>query len=119
MSEKCNKYESLFVFGTKEQLEEHLVICPECREQHEKMDKTANIAKEAAFHYKNYGKKNHYIPAIKIAAGLVIITLVLFTINTDIINIENKDHNLASNAAESVISEMGLPTDEYGLLMVY
>jgi len=119
MSEKCNKYESLFLFGTQEQLEEHLAACAECREQHEKMQQTANIAKEATPHYKNYGRKNFYPHAIKIAAGMVIIVLAYFALNTGIINSEYKGYSLTYNDGESVISEMGLPTDEYGLLMVY
>ena len=39
MDKKCTKYEALFTFRSEEELEEHLQNCPECRAEHEKMQK--------------------------------------------------------------------------------
>lgn len=119
MSEKCNKYESLFVFSTEEKLEEHISICPDCREQHEKMKKTAGIAQEVASYYKDYGKQKSNFSAIKSVAGLIIIVLAYFLINQTVFDKDINNYNLSYNQNESVISEMGLPTDDYGFLMVY
>jgi len=119
MSEKCNKYESLFVFGTDEQLEEHLKICPECREQHEKMNKTASVVKEVSTYYENYKKPVSYHILLRSAAGLIIIALTYFMVNYSILENNVNGYNLSNNESESVIAEMGLPTDDYGLLMVY
>ena len=105
MSEKCNKYESLFVFSTEEELENHIKLCEDCRNEHEKMRMTADIVKEVAPYY----GKNRHNNVIKLAAGIIIIFLAYFILFN-----ENKAYEI-----DSVISEMGLPTDEYGLLMVY
>lgn len=110
--EKCNKYESLFIFADQAKLEEHLAVCAECREQHEKMQQTAIIAKEVAPHYKHYGKYNVYSIMIKAAAGVFVVVLAYFAVSPCF-----NDH-IAISSNDSVISEMGLPTDDYGLLTV-
>lgn len=122
MTDKCNKYESLFVFGNEEKLQEHIAVCSDCREEHEKMNKTAAIAKEVSIHYKNFGKPKPLQLAIKAVAGVIVIFMAYFVINQNIQNIINNDingYNLSYSQDDSVVSEMGLPTDDYGLLMVY
>ncbi len=119
MPDKCSKYEGLFIFGPERQLEEHIAVCASCREQHEKMKQTSLIAKEAAPYYRNFGKQKPCAPAIKAVAGLITVALVYFLINNMFLNKDINVYNLLYNAGESVISEMGLPTDDYGLFMVY
>lgn len=119
MTDKCDRYESLFVFGTEQELENHIAICPDCREQHEMLNKTAFVAREVAPHYANYGKTKPLQLAIKAAAGFIVITLAYFIINHGAMQGDIDGYNLSYTQNESVISEMGLPTDEYGLLMVY
>ena len=104
---------------TEEQLEEHLKTCLDCREQHEKMNKTASIVKEVAPYYENYGKTKSYNVILKAAAGVIIMTLAYFLVNYSVLENNIKGYNLSNNESESVIAEMGLPTDDYGLLMVY
>jgi anti-sigma factor RsiW len=47
MEKHCNKYESLFVFSDEKALNEHLSVCAECAEEHEKMQKVSSLVKES------------------------------------------------------------------------
>lgn len=115
MTDKCNKYESLFIFGSEEALQEHLDVCEDCRAEHEKMERTASLVKEA----KPYYKKNSNRGLIKLAAGLTILFLAYFSVSNVFFTDNTAKNSLAYTENDSVIAEMGLPTDEYGLLAVY
>lgn len=119
MSDKCEKYEGLFIFSTEEELAKHLEICKDCQREHEKMTKTRNLVQEVGPYYKKSVKKGVNSNIIKIAAGLTVLCLAYLPLHQMMINenVQNYDISLGEN--ESVVSEMGLPTDEYGLLMVY
>ena len=45
---KCDKYESFFVFRDKEAFNEHLEHCPDCKKEHEKYLKVSALVKEVA-----------------------------------------------------------------------
>ena len=116
MKSNCDKYESLFVFGLDRELEEHLKICDECKFEHEKQQKIKSLINEVAPFLKRepYKKIKCYDNYIRIAATFFIAVLAFSLMKTTFVT-QNK---LASNETESVISQMGLPTDDYGLLMV-
>jgi len=119
MTEKCDKYETLFVFGTDEELAKHLEICEDCQVEHEIMQQTQNLVKEAKSYYQKPEKGKISGNLIKIAAGLAILSLAYFSANNLIYDDQMDSYDLTYIQNESVVSEMGLPTDEYGLLMVY
>lgn len=121
MKPKCEKYESLFVFGTEEELAKHLEICEDCQQEHFKAQKIQNLVKEASSYYKNKKNRKNIIKSnlVKIAAGFTILFLTYFSASQLFINDKLNEYDLSYLEKESVISEMGLPTDEYGLLMVY
>ncbi len=117
MSDKCNKYESLFIFSTEEELTKHLESCPDCREEHEKMHKTQNLVKEVKSYYTQKPRIKSNLT--KIAAGLTVLFLTYFSI-TNIMHVENQhDNDISYAAEESIVYQMGLPTDEYGLLRIF
>ncbi|HSA06729.1 MAG TPA: hypothetical protein P5556_06085 [Candidatus Gastranaerophilales bacterium] len=120
MSDKCNKYESLFIFATEEALAKHLEICEDCRHEHAKMKKTETLIKEIKPYYKKIYKKRLDDNIVKIAAGFIILSLTYFSANY--LNLMNSNINtleISYAENESIVAEMGLPTDEYGLLTVY
>lgn len=112
MKPKCNRYEQLFIFGDNEKLLSHLQECEECKNEHAKMQQIQNLVKEVKPHLK---KKNN-LNLTKIAAGLTTIVLVYFSISYNFLADNTYNDYLSENP--SIIQEMGLPTDEYGLLMV-
>ena len=71
MENKCSKYEGLFVFSDEATLEEHLKECPDCRAEHEKMQKVSNLIGEVKFHYKLRAKKIRKIKAVCLALCLI------------------------------------------------
>lgn len=113
MIDKCNKYEGLFVFGNEDDLQEHLRVCPDCQKEHEEMQKVSTLVKEV----KPFIRKNRAHSKFKLKVAACFLTLIFgfgminFLIPRDI----NK--NKTSLATEiSPVAQMGLPTDEYGLL---
>jgi hypothetical protein len=117
MKETCTKYESLFIFGTEQDLQAHLELCPDCRAEHEKMQKVANLVKEVKPLY----RKNLFNDKIKlkIAACFIIMVCSFWAYNQyTSLNIAklNYESDLLITNGDSLIADQGLPTDEYGLL---
>jgi hypothetical protein len=116
MIEKCTKFESLFVFGSEEDLKEHLKVCPDCQQEYEQMEDISNIVKEV----KPFIKRgiSHNRIALKVAAGLTIIFLSFWVFQTTYFTNKSSNSALAMVKNESPAAQMNLPTDEYGLLVV-
>jgi len=124
MKEICTKYESLFIFGTEQDLQAHLELCPDCQIEHEKMQKVANLVKEVRPLYRKKTFNNRI--KLKVAACFVILTCSFWTysyyINSNsqytnkMIAELNYESELLIKDGHSLIADQGLPTDEYGLL---
>lgn len=119
MTEKCNKYQPLFIFASEDALFEHLKVCPDCRKEHEQMENVANLVKEV----KPYIKKETKLLKIKfpsqIAACFIVAILCFFAITNYSYYIASKNDNdeaLALVKQDSISTQMGVPTDEYGLI---
>lgn len=114
--EKCNKYESYFIFRSEEELNSHLNECSDCREEHEKMLKISNLVKEVAPVYLQKEQKNKAAILKRIACCLVLFT-GLTTYN--VYNMYT-DYTFEVNSADEsyIESTMGLPIDEYGFLEI-
>ena len=67
---KCNKYESFFIFRDEEAFNEHLEHCPDCKKEHEKHLKVSSLLKEVAPVYLEKKRKEKK-SAIKIAHSLL------------------------------------------------
>ena len=119
MKEKCNRYESLFIFGNEDELHRHIKNCPDCKSEHEKMNNISNLVKEAKPLFIKQTKSR--IAALKIAAAILLVCAASFAIfqnfNRQEVQISyNVDTSLLKE--DSYIAQLGLPTDEYGLLAV-
>lgn len=114
MDKKCNKYEAYFTFASFDEYEKHLSTCEDCKKEKIKEDQLSYLIKDSAETYKDlYKRQKVKKTMIKIACGLL-----LFVSFGTIANFEttqtNKNIHLITNSDTSVISEAGLPVDEYG-----
>lgn len=117
MKDTCTKYESLFIFGNEQDLQAHIQLCPDCREEHEKMQKVASIVKEVKPLYRKNPLNNKI--KLKIAACFIIMACSFWAYdnytNKTIAQL-NYESELLIKSGHSLIEDQGLPTDEYGLL---
>lgn len=119
MIEKCTKFESLYLFRSDKELEEHLKECPDCRAEKEKMDKVSELIQEVKPYYIN--KKRESFTRLKVAcilclgmfAGLVI---GYFTQFDGHLNTTASYSTASYNTATSTTNEYGMPIDSYGLI---
>jgi hypothetical protein len=117
MKEKCTKYESLFIFGTEQDLAAHLEVCSDCKAEHEKMHKVSNLVKEVKPLYNRNTGNNKIL--LKFAACFIIMIGSFFAYNgynNKMIAELNYESEILVNSGHSIITDTGLPTDEYGLI---
>jgi hypothetical protein len=113
MDKKCTKYEGLFIFSDEETLKKHLEECPDCRAEHDKMQKVSDLIGETKFYYKSKAKRVRKLKAI--------CALALFMFFSASFSILSEDGDLADSLmyGETLTAEdLGFPVDSYGLLMV-
>ena len=113
MENKCSKYEGLFVFSDEATLEEHLKECPDCRAEHEKMQKVSNLIGEVKFHYKLRAKKIR-----KIKAGCLALCLICMSTSFGIVTNDTDFVDALMYGQTLSAEDLGFPVDSYGLLMV-
>jgi hypothetical protein len=112
MNEKCNGYESMYLFLNDEDFKKHLENCEECAKEHEKIQNVSELIQEAKPYILACKRKNNVLKTacaifIIMAAGLVAPLCM---------NLDNVSNIIAMNSIS--IEEMGLPVDEYGFLML-
>lgn len=124
MTKKCDKYESLFIFADEETLNKHLQECEDCRREHEKMHKVSALVKEAEPELK---RRAAFFNSLKVACVLVLFITggVFFQTfapmqlnNTNATMTASISSDMSFDYEDSIIADMGLPTDDYGLLML-
>lgn len=113
MDKKCTKYEGLFVFSDEETFKKHLEECPDCREEHEKMQRVSELIGETKFYYKKKSQKRRRLKAICACLFLIFFsaTFSVITNNSDIADSLMYEETLSAE-------ELGFPVDSYGLLLV-
>ena len=87
--------------------------CPDCRAEHEKMQKVSNLIGEVKFHYKLRAKKIRKIKAVCLALCLICMSTSfgIVTDDTDFVDALMYGQTLSAE-------DLGFPVDSYGLLMV-
>lgn len=113
MDNKCSKYEGLFVFSDKETFEKHLEDCPDCRAEHEKMQKVSELIGETKFYYRSKSNRQRKLKAI--------CALAIFMFFSGTFGVINNDGDFADALmyGDTLTAEdFGFPVDSYGLLMV-
>ena len=124
MTKKCDKYESLFIFADEETLNKHLQECEDCRREHEKMHKVSALVKEAEPELK---RRAAFFNSLKVACvlflfitgGVFFQTFAPMQLNTTNATMTASiSSDMSFDYEDSIIADMGLPTDDYGLLML-
>lgn len=113
MKEKCTKYEGLFIFSDEATLMEHVKTCPDCQEEHAKMQKVSELLQEVKPHFVK--KRKDYLKIKALCAiftmCVCVSTMLVVNLNTDISDRINYGMVLSAE-------DLGLPVDSYGLIMV-
>ncbi len=111
---KCDKYEGFFVFQNQEQFDKHIKNCEDCKKEHEKYLKISSLVKEVAPIYLERENKKKMMSAAKRLACCLVVFVGLSAF-TGYKVYDNYTYQV-SLEQESSVSDMGLPTDEYGFL---
>lgn len=113
MTDKCSKYEGLFIFSNEEDFKKHLEECEVCRAEHEKMQKISELIQEVKPHYMAKKKKLRRLRAV--AAFLFI---MFFSATFGVIYSDNDLADSLMYGDTLTAEDLGFPVDSYGLLMV-
>ena len=111
MTDKCTKFESLFIFSDENALHEHIKECEDCRSEYEKMNKVSELVKEVKPCY----KKNN-ANALKAAC-----VLFAFVAGCTVFRIADMNYGIIDTikyGQELSAEDLGFRTDDYGLIMV-
>lgn len=115
MDKKCNKYEAYFTFASSDEYEKYLLTCEDCRKEKIKEEKLSYLIKDSAETYKDlYKRQKAKRTMIKIACSLLLFVSFGTIAGFDMTQQNNNIHSTNTNTDTSVISEAGLPIDEYG-----
>ena len=117
MKNKCNKYEELFVSDDTEALIKHIETCHDCKKEYENMQKVSGLIKEVSFVYKNK-KKKPMRAVFTMAASFFMVFLAFFAIQLSTPESFVNETIASISGEEFTYEQMGLPVDEYGLIMV-
>jgi len=113
MDKKCTKYESLFTFRSEEELLEHIKTCPDCKAEHEKMQKVSALISEVKPYFK---KKRKDIAKLKAACALFVI--VTCTATFGVLNFNTDVSDTLKYGTTLSAEDLGFPVDSYGLIYV-
>ena len=111
---KCNQYEGYFVFQDETKFKQHLIECLDCSSEHEKYQKVSSLIKEVAPIYLESEQKNKMMRSAKRLACCLLVFIGI-TGFTGYKWYDNYLYQVSINQ-ESMVYDMGLPTDEYGFL---
>lgn len=113
MKEKCQKYESLFLFSDETTLKAHLEECPDCREEHEKMLKVSELLGEVKPYFIAQRKRQ---TLMKLACAISFMFLSGTVLGVMNFNQDISDTLRYGAALEA--EDYGFPVDDYGFLLV-
>lgn len=113
MTEKCNKYETLFIFSDEATLLSHIKTCEDCRKEYEKMNRVSELIQEAKPQMLKV-RKEHAKLKIACAAFAILLSGTLL----GIINFNQDISDTLRYGAPLTIEDYGFPVDSYGLIMV-
>ncbi len=111
MNHKCNKFESLFIFSDEKTLKEHLLNCTECRKEYEKMNRISDLINEVKPEFKKPANVG-----LKIACALFL--FVIGGVSIQMLDLQYGFLDTIKYGSPLTIEELGLPTDDYGLIQV-
>ncbi|MBE7704053.1 MAG: hypothetical protein E7Z89_08405 [Cyanobacteria bacterium SIG28] len=113
MDKKCSKYEGLFVFSDEETLMKHIEECPECKAEHEKMEKVSGLISEVKFYYRSKKRR-----VMKLKAVCALLMFMFFSATYGVITNDGDLMDSLMYGETLSAEDLGFPVDSYGLLMV-
>ncbi len=113
MKDKCEKYESLFIFSDEATLKAHLEECPDCRAEHEKMAKVSELLQEVKPQLKAQRKR---FAQMKIACAISFMFLSGTVLG--LVNFNPEISDTLRYGAVLEAEDYGFPVDDYGFLLV-
>lgn len=113
MSDKCSKYETLFIFSDEKTLLEHVETCEECKKEHDRMNKISELLQEVKPELQIRRKKHAQLKIACAAFAILLSGTVLGVINL------NQDISDTLRYGQTLsVEDYGFPVDSYGLIMV-
>lgn len=113
MKDICTKYEALFTFSDKEELEKHLEECEDCRKEQETMDKVSALIQEVK---PEFLARRQTVAKLKMACAAFAILLSGTLIG--VINLNQDISDTLRYGQTLSVEDYGFPVDSYGLIMV-
>ena len=113
MDKKCSQYEALFTFRSEEELMEHVKNCPECKAEHEKMQKVSELLQEVKPYYQ---KRRKTFAKLKAACALFLIMVCGTTLGLSTLILIFADTLKYGQTLSA--EDLGLPVDSYGLIYI-
>ena len=110
---KCTKYEALFTFADEKTFQEHIKNCPDCKAEHEKMQKVSDLIKEVRPQFLEHRKT---MAKLKIACAIFAMCLSATTLG--IVNLNTDISDTIKYGSTLTAQDLGLPVDSYGFIMV-
>ncbi len=111
MQNKCNQYEAYYVFCDEEKFNEHLKSCPDCQEEHFKMQKISSLVQGTkSLYFANNRKRLNKMVSCAVFLILSFTTIVSYGLYS------NNQNAIMSDG--SLLYDIGCPVDEYGLLQI-
>lgn len=119
MSIKCNLYESLYIFRSEEELQEHIDECEICREKHSAFLQVEKLVRTAKPYHARKKALDIKLKQ-KILASMYVLVIFTSTYSGyayffDMMNPQSQPE-IADLIDNSFFNRMNLPTDEYGIL---
>ena len=115
MENQCSKYEELFVFGSKEELEKHLQECEICKKEDELQKNVSSLLDEVKMYY--YSKRKKRMVRLRAACAVMFLFFSLFSVTGWVLNDDDILDTLKYGDTLSA-EDLGFPVDSDGLLMV-
>ena len=113
MKDKCDKYETLFVFADDDILKEHLQECEDCSKEQEIMDGVSELISEVKPYYQ---KKKTSFNQLKVAC--ILFALIMGGASLGIIGTNQEIAEYLRYGETLSAEELGFPVDSYGFLLV-
>lgn len=109
----CKKYEGLFTFADEKDFLAHIEECPDCKAEHERMQRVSDLIQEVAPQIK---AKRREFAKVKLACTSFGIVFCLLTLG--VVNLNPDVHDMIMYGQTMSVEDYGFPVDSYGLLMV-
>lgn len=115
MENKCSKFEELFISGNREEIENHISVCEDCKAEYEAQQKVSSLLDEVKMYY--YAKRRKHTARLRAACAVMFLFFSLVSVTSWVLNDDDLLDTLKYGNTLSA-EDLGFPVDSDGLLMV-